>query len=456
MPREQSTEASLLDAAEALALIRATLRDIKAEAEFAHRTPPPQPEALRAAVEAVGQDRPARQLVCPEEYLRQWQEVRAGQRPELEPRAIRYLCWESDVATDHRFSAYLDHSKVDLRARSIQGLVRCCHTRWGDHLFGTSGPARDIRNRLRRYDGPNRIIRRWQTRHELVLGHKGPAEFAADMTDNRRSPKDQCAHWAIDPQSRFFEQSIGHAAARFRADKLMLAKSPEYALHEIFFWAGWSLEKFKQQVGDLILSPATNESAAVSALLRQLVLGDERLRDPRLPANAKNWKGVREEARDRFIGWLSKDDIEFFFEHVLPSRADEHGRKPFWLKYVQQVQRSRPLLCWEDRQRLLATKATMREQIGNFGRIEGTTSAFLLDFGRVLVVEFSRIANACHIYQASDARTVVPDFWTDDPFSSTGPHGLKQRVLAESWIPHHDSWEVRAAQTLARFGIRAR
>src|SRR5262249_1699688 len=150
-----------------------------------------------------------------------------------------------------------------------------------------------------------------------------------------------------------------------------------------------------------------------------------------------------------------KVDIEFFFEHVLPNREDEHGRKPFWLKYVKHVQRSRPLLCWEDHQRLLTTRARMKEQIGNFGRIEGGTSAFLLDFGPVVVVEFSRIANACYVFTSADARTVVPEFWATKPFFVSGRNGLKRRDLCAAWIPHHEGWEANAARVLASVGIRA-
>ena len=47
----------------------------------------------------------------------------------------------------------------------------------------------------------------------------------------------------------------------------------------------------------------------------------------------KNWLGIQV-ARQRLLQWLSRADIHFFFEHVLPKGTDPHGRKTFWLKYV--------------------------------------------------------------------------------------------------------------------------
>jgi len=68
-------------------------------------------------------------------------------------------------------------------------------------------------------------------------------------------------------------------------------------------------------------------------MLRNFIVDDQRLLDPRLPANGPNWAGISDSARDIVIQWLSAEDIQLFFDHVLPHRDDPHGRKPFWLKY---------------------------------------------------------------------------------------------------------------------------
>jgi hypothetical protein len=90
--------------------------------------------------------------------------------------------------------------------------------------------------------------------------------------------------------------------------------------------------------------------------------------------------------------------------------------------------------------------------------MEGLTSAFLLDFGPVLVVEFSAVGNACYLYRKRNAETILPDFWTS---RHLGAGALKDRALCEDWIVHRKKrityargWEEEAAQALAQFGIR--
>lgn len=407
--------------------------------------------ALEAVVESVGQGRPARPVVCPEEYLKHWKDLLAGRRQDLEPRAIRYLCWEPDVATDSRFLDYLERSGATISARALQGLVRGCHACWNKELFKRSGPASRLQRRLRAYDGPNRIVQRWRTAETMILGQRGADEFGRAMLLARHSVKEHCARWAIDEQSQYVLGSVETAMAGWAKLSSPSSSLNEYALKEFVFWAGWPRSGFKEAVATAIVK-ASDE---LRQLLKPLILKEARLGDPRLPLNAPNWRGVRNEARDRFISWLSADDIQFFFEHVLPHGHDPHGRKPFWLRYVNQVRMSRALLGWEDRQRLRGM--TRKEEAGNFGLIEADTSAFLLDFGKVLVVEFSKRGNACYIYDRSAAREIVPDFWSTEPFSAGGGWrpGLKQQDKVGARIAHYGGWQWQMEQVLAQCGIRA-
>jgi len=121
------------------------------------------------------------------------------------------------------------------------------------------------------------------------------------------------------------------------------------------------------------------------------------------------------------------------------------------LNYVGSVKKSRPLLCDDDRARLLNGK----EKVGNFGRIIGETSAFLLDFGPLIVVEFSKSGNACYLYERSQAEKVIADsiFWRPQPFSV---FELKRRPLSIEVVSHHLRWQQYLEMILARYGIRQR
>lgn len=449
----------------AIEALHATLRELRAEIGSAQQRAeaPVFPERLREVVEQVGQDRPARPVLCPDEFVRQWNLFVAGRgHAPAEARGIRYLCWEPDVANSAGFRRHLVTSGFDLRARSIQGLVRSCHKRWSRDLLGANGAVQFVRHCLRGYRGPNRVLKRWRDREDLLFDH---APFARDMLAVGRTPHEQAAQWTVDAQSIFFLSAMEVAAEAIRAPR-----SPATAddVRNILFWDGWELGLFKKEIGRTLLLPDVEQRAALRELV-PLVLSDPRLRDPRLPANANNWAGVRTDARDTFIRWLSAADIEFFFEHVLPRGSDPHGRKPFWMSYLHQVKRSRPLLSDGDYARLRRMEAQMRSRVGSFGRVShATTSAFLLDFGNLLVIEFSEPKNACYCFAKPLSAQVVPDFWHAAPFNvwrlkraipvpSLNIDNAGDRTLNRGFrFTHAGPWEQKASRQLAIMGIRPR
>jgi hypothetical protein len=151
----------------------------------------------------------------------------------------------------------------------------------------------------------------------------------------------------------------------------------------------------------------------------------------------------------------------FFFESVLPKGEDPQGRKEFWLRYVPSIKRSRPLLCRADKERLRRDLREKGLKLDHAGTMDewSTASAFLLDFGPVLVIEFSETGNACYIYKQKDIEKVITDFWTLQPFAQRKlrrkdlPHErIVHRQRKSPW--HSGGWEDSAAQLLAKFDIR--
>ena len=115
---------------------------------------------------------------------------------------------------------------------------------------------------------------------------------------------------------------------------------------------------------------------------------------------------------------------------------------------------SRPLLNRDDERRLRVTMQSLREQVGHFGHVRGgEPSAFLLDFGPVFVVEFSRVGNACYLYEKPNSVQILPDFWTQEPFTV---YRLKNRLLAAETVGHREGWQTTLGHLLARYGIRPR
>lgn len=436
---------------EALYGLESTARELYRATHHQHA---PRLERLQHVVESLGLNTTARPPRGTDEYLRDWQRYLADPRQRLTRHALRYLCWEPTIATTSHFQDYLDQSAGELSPRMLQGLVRSCHVRWSP-TFAAGAVARYVRQRLEQYQGPHRVLAHWRAYAEMLLGPQGHCLFANSLLAAGGPIKQHCEAWALEESSQYVLEAMRHAVRACQEhfeDKEVLR---HYLITTLLPWTGWPLQDFHAVVGATILHHITARELQLQEALRKLILQDLRLGDPRLPRNMRNWLEIQE-ARQRLLQWLSRADIQFFFEHVLPQGTDPHGRKAFWLKYVSRVLMSRPLLNRDDETRLRVTMQAQQGQMAHVGYVRGReTSAFLLDFGRVVVVEFSQVGNACFLYERPNAEKVIPDFWTQAPF--TIQYGLKQPALAIDRIRHdrEGRWQKNLADLLAsRYGIR--
>jgi hypothetical protein len=221
-------------------------------------------------------------------------------------------------------------------------------------------------------------------------------------------------------------------------------------------WSGWAPNTLKNVMSRLILFPTRENTELIEAIIRH-VRSDPRFGDPRQPQNHNNWIGMDEASR-RVQEWLSAADISFFFETVLPRGKDPHGRKAFWMRYVGcRGLRSRPLLSNADKYRLRDVLSKKSATASDFGRLlDDDTSAFILDFGPIMAIEFSAVGNACYIYEKRAAAQIVPDLWTSLPFKKTD---LKRRLRIATSQPithdRQDRWKNEMERLLARYGVRA-
>jgi hypothetical protein len=428
----------------ALLVLTASARELRHEAR--QSLPAAGLERLQESVNALNQAKAARPLRCPDAYIQQWQQVLAGSRDRLEPVAIPYLCWQPEIATDARFHRYLDRLRVPLRARALQGLVRSCHARWSAELAASSA-VKAVRRRLERYEGANRLLCQWKSALTMILGPQGPYEVAVEMLAHLSPLTAFCQAWGVDEQSPYLLEVVRQAMEMCRAQIGRTATVRQYLLSELLAWNGWRLEDFKAESGALMLHPS---ALHMREALMHFVLHDHRLGDPRLPRHAENWDGIPAQACRRLLEWLAQADLIFFFDHVLGPRADPHGRKAFWLKYVPRLLRSRPLLQRDDAARLRGALAERGELSSHLGRIGGSTSAFLLDFGPLLVIEFSPPEDSCYVYERRVIDQVVPEFWMRQSFHVTQ---LKQSSICFDCIVYDQSWQEQLIEILDYFGI---
>ena len=87
----------------------------------------------------------------------------------------------------------------------------------------------------------------------------------------------------------------------------------------------------------------------------------------------------------------------------------------------------------------------MPEQVVHFGYIDGSTSALILDFGAVVVVQVSELSDACYVYGKRNFAPLVPDLWRSQPFTVAELAVSSQAAT----VYHHATWEKDLAEILA-------
>lgn len=421
-------------------------------ASMHNEVPPPEPperliKSLVDTVKALSQPKKVRPQRCPPDYVEWWKRVGPSHSSELPNRAIRYLSWETDVAITEPFQS-VALSPERLSARSLQGLVRSVHRRWSTTV-GTP-VLTNLAGVVENSPFQNTLIEKWKKGIAFVLTPDSPANLARYTVAGGRTWERTADEWGLELDGEF-----GNAVLEKCVKLSLVPDIPEAerlqdtVLRHIIPSRHWSPRSFKLALQELIMASG-RFSQRHSEILKETVIGDDRLLDPRLPANATNWVGICDVARDQVIQWLSAEDIQLFFDHVLPSRSDPHGRKPFWMNYKGKVKRSRPLLSSLDESRWHANVATSGKR--NYGRMEVSveTSAFLLDFGSVLVVEFSKVNNAVFLYRHRDIPGITDDFWSGKRFQIDD---LKQQRNCVEKISHNVNWRANMRTILAQFGV---
>lgn len=381
------------------------------------------------------------------EYRLQWDSYRQGKRAGIDKVALKWLCWESDIVHDPEFAKYLYRHIDAARVRVVKGLVWSLHQKWSQQL-----PKKAITEytakQLASYAGTDRALLKWKTDVVTIIGENGPNNFAKNnLLKELKSPKVASKEWAVYEFSEYIYSAVKYAI-NICIEKIASSKDiVDYLFKDLFTWSGWESDRavLDESVKKLLLHP---EVSQIKDRLKTSILNHPLLGDPRLPANRNKWVGVESSAVRQFIIWLSKDDIHFFFDHVLKGQ-DPHGRMPFWLKYLDKIVCSRSLLSAN-------TAVQFKRNIDiNFGLLSNTQNraAFILDFGKIVAVEFSDAGKGCvYLFQRDEFDKSIPDMWTSNFIPE---YFLKNQDLpSECRVRHTGYWESKVENVLASYGIR--
>lgn len=412
---------------------------------------------LRAFIESCDARAEAKPRKTPELCLKAWNDFLRGREGPPDVYVIRQLCWEPSVAGSTRFLKYLMATRPDMTPRSIRGLVYSIHMKWD-----SGRPDIEILTYIEQlvtsYKGDNKWMAIWKSVVDEIVGPGGPDCFASDIINARGKVHEAFKERSLFVGTEYYDKTLKTAVdialdrSSFHSSVSAKAKEIQYLMTELLPLPDMVPKTFKKGISRLILSDVLVRDTELVDRVKDGVLRSGKLGDPRVSMNGLNWAGISEDAKSKVIEWLSRADIVFFFENVMTQGSERQGRKDFWLRYVKNFVRTRCLLGREDNGRLVPLFRTTQKEIEGYGRIGGqvNNSAFLLDFGTVLAVEFSRVG-ACYLYERTKYPKRVEDFWTDEPFSEPD---LKNQRSCAARVIHKGRWKYELSGELARLGIR--
>lgn len=392
--------------------------------------------------------------------IRKWR-TSEGQFSTLTAREVRALCGEPSIAMSERFVHQLSAiPDLSCKRQWLERLTESYFAEWG-RIANQSVIERTLQRAVREFTGRSERLKRYWSGAESLFSARAPEWLGAEVVRAGKSAPDHLASLGIDPGSR-----LGEAAANATVD----AWAREIEQSRSSQRGRTSARERLTQLTTRILVPQTLDrprlGRAVSALilhgsdgltdelrkeLGAYLLAEPRFGDPRLPARRTNWDTVEKPALERFIGWLARNDLLFFFQFVISH--DDQGRKEFWLDYIDQVEDSNVALGEMDAKRLESqVTASERQRVSSYSRLTGDlyASVFLMKFrDGTVVVEYSKRGHAMYVYDEKDFNRIAGGI--RKPRVSDG--NLKDRSQAER-IVHRLGWEVTARQVLARRGIR--
>lgn len=369
----------------------------------------------------------------------------------LSPKNLKRICWSPKIVGTKLFIQKLVKKEFSLTISCVKGLLYSYHSLFDD-LKVSSEFGEVLSQLISHYSEFNSQIAKWCKQVDCIVGVNSPKNFGIRTCRDKVSVESALKADFLYETTQFAAHAAQQTAlAYINQFNKISPEELEFFLNEIISSKLLSRDAFKIAVSEVILTDRCKSEETTQAKIIDFILGSNGLGDPRM--HPENWMGVSEEAKKAVIQWLSREDINFFFELLIKDKEDKHKRKNFWLSYVSRVSRSRALLSSHDRSRHAVKLQELENKGRSYGELTGPqdSSAFILDFGQIVVVEFNQVGNACYIYTRHQFDSIVKEFWT----SSISFSLLKNQSIVAERVRHTpEKWQDETRGVLARFGIR--
>jgi len=327
---------------------------------------------------------------------------------------FRTLCCAEETALRPEFvGALAKHPEMLKRSRCLYGMVNSYFVEWRTAKNPSALEALLV-SVLLGHGGTNPVVQKWLV--SKALFSERAAEFLAERVclDPKGVDEVLREHY-VGPLTKL-GLCARASAARLSCECLRRmegSRDNEWSLR----YLQWMTEKvlsdltfpdaFTDAVSSLILSDSAKRSESFQHALRSYIQNHKRLGDPRIRESSPNWRSIAPAAVQRYLSWLARDNIVFFFDTILPNNSVNRRRKDFWLRYHDRIKDFQVALSDADVWKVKAGRQST--DILYYSRVvHPTTSAFLMKFegypggGPFLVIEFSEKGNAAYIYNLAD------------------------------------------------------
>jgi hypothetical protein len=404
----------------------------------------------------------------PEEVWAKWRAAHY-ELDRLDAREIRTLCVSPKTAMRAQLVAAL-HDKPEAlkRPTTLNGFVQAYFCQWR-----TMEAPELVEELIHQALEPSRILRKsrvldtWR-RSRFLFSPEASKRIGEFIVRERKPVKQTCEEFYIE----LFSPVVAEATkqATLQAVNSLCGRhasvSQEDALKELqwisthLLTSALGADVYRTAMSTLIVSRLPERMPLFQAALVDLVHADERLGDPRLSYCAPNWRSVPQEAKERFLAWLARETLQFFFDTLVPRNDKNRRRAEFWLEYAKKqgkIKDFQVAVSDNDRPKILASRT---KTVPKYSTITGgQTSAFLMVFEgfgtEYVVIEFSETGHAAYIYSRSTFESAGVTIRSQS-FNLSG--NLRRMGAAHDRILHltdtRERWETKARKKLAELGIR--
>ena len=284
----------------------------------------------------------------------------------LDSLQIRSLCTTQTTALNPRFvDALATNPEVLRRSLCLYGVVNAYFSAWRTMDFPEKLEF-VIQSAVEKQTETNPVIQVW--RRSPVLFSENAANYLAQSIVRSRSNIRQALERFFVGAGTTLALHVRAAVAAQAVDHFQRQESVGSEESNLGY-LDWMIREvlpppllndpYESAVGNLILSKSAQKSAGFQERLRDYVRGDKRLGDPRLAVNRPHWTSMAPPAQRRFLSWLARDSIIFFFNTILPDTNLNRLRKDFWLQYANQIRDFQVAVSEQDSWKLKSINSEM-------------------------------------------------------------------------------------------------